>query len=78
MNKLKEKLTANMRTVQRTGSPAAGGVVGSEREAPVEASPAARPRQAARRPRASASAAATGFETPPDSTALFPSRVWPD
>jgi hypothetical protein len=76
MNKLKEKLTANMRTVQRTGSPAADGVVGSERAAPVEASPAARPRQAARRPRASA--AATGFETPPDSTALFPSRVWPD
>lgn len=78
MSKLKDKLTANMRTVkhiERTdvGEPAAHAGSASDRPA---VAPRDAPGKAARLPVGSGTQA--NFDTPVASTALFPSRVWPD
>jgi len=74
MSKLKDKLSANMRTVKASQEPAA-----AETVKPVPETPAAKPAVTSK-PASKAAAGATTLsgEVPQSGTALFPTRIWPD
>jgi hypothetical protein len=79
MSKLKDKLSANMRTVKAGQAPAAPEQVQAASEKPA-AKPAAEKPAAAGKPAKEAAAGARTVpgDVPQSGTALFPARVWPD
>lgn len=80
MSKLKDKLSANMRTIQRTETPDAQPTVvkATSNDGAAPAAPPTRGAgaQSARQP--SGHTTHPGFDIPTHSTALHPARVWPD
>lgn len=77
MSKLKDKLSANMRTVKADQEQAAPEQAKAASEKPA-ARPAAKPAAGKPAKDATAGAKTVPGDVQPSGTALFPARVWPD
>jgi hypothetical protein len=79
MSKLKDKLSANMRTVKAGQEQAAPEQAKAASEKPAAKSAADKPAATSKPAKhAPASAKTVPGDVPPSGTALFPARVWPD